>query len=312
MSHFTVMVIWDNSEEQLAPFDEWLEVPKEISKEELIQESKDEINGYKNGTYAEYLKDKKAYSEGCKQEHLDYLEKEFPLKLKWTDEEHYKNAIRYYEEPQINEDGSVTDNYNPDSKWDWYQLWGRWAGTLKLKDWIDRNKYPNLNFSWWWEEEDKKKLLGEKRVDQALLKDIDFDWMKKDAKIKAKERYKKFIAELDGEEFPPLWRDFRENFKNMDEAREEYNKIPWVKKLNSYWDFEEFLKDEKQYIKDAWNNCFSTFAVLKDWKWYERGNMWWWAMVKDEKDEKVWDKEFNKLVKDLPEDTLISIYDCHI
>lgn len=56
----------------------------------------------------------------------------------------------------------------------------------------------------------------------------------------------------------------------------------------------------------------STFAILKDGKWYERGEMGWWGMVHKEKDEKKWEKEFKKLIGGLPDDTLISIYDCHI
>ena len=48
------------------------------------------------------------------------------------------------------------------------------------------------------------------------------------------------------------------------------------------------------------------FAVLKDGKWYERGQF----VVSKEKDE--WNIEVRKLVQNLPNDTLISIYDYHI
>jgi hypothetical protein len=53
-----------------------------------------------------------------------------------------------------------------------------------------------------------------------------------------------------------------------------------------------------------------THALIKDGKWYEKGEMGWWGVVHDEKDN--WDEEFIKLICDLPDDTLISIYDCHI
>lgn len=55
-----------------------------------------------------------------------------------------------------------------------------------------------------------------------------------------------------------------------------------------------------------------TFAVVKDGQWYERGEMGWWAMVSNEKSEDEWEAEFKKLLDGLPDDTLISIYDCHI
>ena len=40
--------------------------------------------------------------------------------------------------------------------------------------------------------------------------------------------------------------------------------------------------------------------------------MGWWAVVSNEKDDEVWDEEVKKLVSELPDNTLISIYDCHI
>lgn len=55
-----------------------------------------------------------------------------------------------------------------------------------------------------------------------------------------------------------------------------------------------------------------TFAVVKDGKWYERGRMGWWAMVSDEKAEEAWESEFHNLLDGLPEDTTLTIVDCHI
>ena len=55
-----------------------------------------------------------------------------------------------------------------------------------------------------------------------------------------------------------------------------------------------------------------TFAVLKDGEWYERGKMGWWGITTNEMDETSWDKEIVEFLRDLPDYTLISIYDCHI
>ena len=223
MSHFTVMVIGENPEEQLAPFDEQLEVPRyiEYTKEQLIAKGKESIERYKNGLYAEYLNDKDAYCKNCSNDaHLDYLENGFPEKLKWTDEQIYQDEIKWYSEENIGSEGEVYSEINPNSKWDWYSLGGRWSGLIKLK-------------------QGKSGTVGESGVfgngvgiDQAIKGDI-------------------------------------ANFYNL-----------------------------------------VTFAVLKDGKWYERGEMGWWGIVSNEKDE--WESELKKLVQGLPDDTLISIYDCHI
>jgi len=55
-----------------------------------------------------------------------------------------------------------------------------------------------------------------------------------------------------------------------------------------------------------------TFALLKDGEWFEKGKMGWWNVVQDKKDDERWKNEFKNLVQGLPDDTLISIFDCHI
>lgn len=55
-----------------------------------------------------------------------------------------------------------------------------------------------------------------------------------------------------------------------------------------------------------------TFAILKDGKWHEKGEMGYWAIVHKEKTDAKWNSEVKKLIKSIPDDTLISIYDCHI
>ena len=56
----------------------------------------------------------------------------------------------------------------------------------------------------------------------------------------------------------------------------------------------------------------STFAVVKDGRFYERGEMGWWAVVIDEKDPEAWDKEFWKLLENVSDETMLSVVDCHI
>lgn len=151
MSHFVVNVIvpknvWDKHNDKnhveefiaklLAPFDEQLETPRYVryTKAQLIEKGKKEIDDYKNGYYNEYLKDPVAYSKGCSPEHIKYISKTFPQKLSYTDEEIYEDQIGYYEPEDIGVDGEVYSEYNPNSKWDWYVVGGRWAGWLQDKE----------------------------------------------------------------------------------------------------------------------------------------------------------------------------------
>lgn len=57
---------------------------------------------------------------------------------------------------------------------------------------------------------------------------------------------------------------------------------------------------------------FVPFAVVKYGEWFERGEMGWWAIVSNEKELNTWDKEVKALLKDLPSDTLLTVVDCHI
>ncbi len=57
---------------------------------------------------------------------------------------------------------------------------------------------------------------------------------------------------------------------------------------------------------------FVPFAIVKDGEWYERGEMGWWCCVSNEKAEEDWDAEVKALLKNLPGDTLLTVIDCHI
>jgi hypothetical protein len=231
MSHFTVLVIGENPEQQLAPFDENESVPEYVryTKEQLIERGKQEIANYNTNVYQKYLADKEAYAADCRNpDHLTYLETEFPAKLGWTEEEIYQDAIKHCEPEELNAEGGILSTYNPLSKWDWYQLGGRWTGFFKMKE----GCVGTIGEKSWASEQPPVNT-----ADQALKRDIDF--------------------------------------------------------------------------AGSLNNG-RTFAVLKDGQWYERGEMGWWGIVIDGKEDEQWEQEFDKLLSELPEDTLLSVYDCHI
>ena len=168
MSHFSVLVIGDNVDEQLAPYDEKIEVEPyvEYTKEQLIEKWKEEIEIYKKGTYAKYLENPEKNIEKYKEktEHIKYISEEFPKRLQWTDEEIYNNEIQFYEPEEIWKNWEVYSTYNPKSKWDWYEVWGRWTGNLFVKQ-------------------------KENRVNTALIKDIDVDKMKENTIKDLEKRY---------------------------------------------------------------------------------------------------------------------------
>ncbi len=183
MSHFCVLVIGNEPEKQLAKYDENLELPmhRVATKEELIKKQRKWIEDYKNGLYAEFLKDPEAYKADCTNEkHIEYLEKTFPQMLEWTDEQCYQEEIKDYLEYiedgatgcEVDSDGSLWKTSNENAKWDWYQMGGRYRGRLLLKQ--PDNNHP-LYDGWQFADVDKgeyERMRKEGRCDQALVGEI--------------------------------------------------------------------------------------------------------------------------------------------
>lgn len=193
----------------------------------------------------------------------------------------------------LDESGNVTqviDRTNPDAKWDWYVLGGRYADRLLMKDGI--------------------------RVDQCLKGQIDMEGLQDDKLAKALiswNEVQRVIRDLPEAE---SWESVRGRLE-IQEARAFYNEQPRVKAfhaLKDYWgdDIERFQVPKEKFLQQAKDTALSCFAIVKDGQWYEKGKMGWWGVAHNEKDDAEWQKQFTDLFNSLPEDTLISVFDCHI
>lgn len=243
----------------------------------------------------------------------------FDITVKWIDppkqipyKETYPEFDKFMEEYQGYKRDEKEGKYgyweNPNAKWDWYQIGGRWSGFFKLKRGTTGETgtpglmTPEAEPGW---------------VDSALKKDIAFDEMFDDAYDKAGERWDKINEVIKDFPKPETWEEVRDRIKNIDEARDFYNEQPMVKEFtkwtlkNKEWDdLDPYLIDKKEFQTKAGRNVFITFALLKEGKWYEKGKMGWWACVSDEDDN--WEEKFFELIKGVPEDTLLTVVDCHI
>lgn len=111
MSHFTVLVIGDDIKEQLAPYDENIEVEKYL----VADVTENDIQQFKD-YYLDKFPEKK--------------EKDFEFLYSIHGEDW--NGNRYQKDPD--DVWREYSTYNPKSKWDWYQIGGRWSGSLKVID----------------------------------------------------------------------------------------------------------------------------------------------------------------------------------
>lgn len=342
MSHFTVLVIGNDPEDQLAPYQEnnMGDCPEEFLEFHDIEDKY--LKEYENdGTEKVIMPDGRMLDKWDDEFRIrgigigsdthkvpDHLEvRKFPFKEIYSTFEEYMAEWRGYKErdPKIGRYGYWE---NPNRKWDWYQLGGRWCGFFKLKS-------PNMSG----ELGDSGAFGNEAKhdADQAYKGQIDFAGMMDAAGEEARERYEK-VESLFGGEIPKLeiiWKedmfdDGKYSDLEIDKKREIYHDQPALKKLQKIrkklWDdkdnpdrnlviwleLEDYQCSKEEYIENARNQSFLTFAVVKDGKWYERGEMGWFGCVGNEKDHKEWHNQFTSMVLDLPDDTLLSVYDAHI
>ena len=125
MSHFIVAVIHAEDEpleELLAPYDECLEM--------------------------------EPYIEITRQEAIDYMKKNYPKKYK-TDQERLEFMYRGRD---VDEDGNILSTANPEARWDWWVVGGRWKNYLRVKGGqVDSAPIKDVDFS-----------LDQKAYEQAL------------------------------------------------------------------------------------------------------------------------------------------------
>lgn len=167
-------------------------------------------------------------------------------------------------------------------------------------------------------------------VDQARKGDIDFEGMRADAAAKAAGRYD-LLARLFGGEIPEFepWEAIKDD--DIKRRRERYWDQPALRRLSElrkhsedlglseedrsflvFVELDEFRVGRQAYVERAALSALCTFAVVKDGKWYERGEMGWWSVVHNDKGKDAWIEELSKLVESVPDDTMLTIVDCHI
>ena len=132
MTHFTVGIIVPSHElsnlqafiaEQMAPYDESTEVEPYVSYS--VEQAQADLT--RDITRFERIierQDANYNLEKC-QEHLEKLRVTTP-------DEKYREYVEYHE--HFNGKGEPTSTYNPESKWDWYVIGGRWDGWINDRD----------------------------------------------------------------------------------------------------------------------------------------------------------------------------------
>jgi hypothetical protein len=309
MSHFAVLVVGKNVEEQLAPYHEFECTGDDNSYVQDIDNTEEARKEYQSRDNSE-----ETFAEFC-ESCYGHMIVPFNQQPDLSNEHKYGYTL-------VDGKGEViktVDRTNPNRKWDWYQVGGRWTGYFKLKQMaVGVLGEPGL------QRMDKGYVPpSEDRADSCLKGDIDIEGMREEAGEEAAKRYDLFAKVTEGLPVHLSWDEVkRRNIKNesdvdYEKARKEYGDQPVVKALHNsketmWFEADDFLVSREQYIQRARDGAFTLFAVVKDGQWYERGSMGWWGCVSDEKDRDEWNQKFSSLIDDLSDDTILTVVDCHI
>ena len=267
MSHYAVLVIHKEDqdiEELLAPYSVHLKV------EPYLKYTVDEAIAYIKEHYVPYNDYLKDYAD----RHLiDWFAENYGLLIK---------------------QGGLYSTYNPNSKWDWYSIGGRFDGDLDLTDEgiEEAINYPN-NPQWFKDMPREEQVEHVKWVNTAPLKYI--KWFTPLSEKDKGELKRWWEINIDGDELKD------------GEEKDEY--FFW----NPEW-FKRRYKDADTYLKVK--EMVTFFAVLTpDGGWHEPGRMGYFACALCEpEDELKWDLEFyDRFIKpNLDSDLICTVVDCHI
>lgn len=196
------------------------------------------------------------------------------------------------------DDVKVIRRTNPNAKWDWYEVGGSWKDRLLLTD-------------------------GQ-RADCARKGDIDFKAMEEKAVDRARRQWTSVHNAITEAGAPHMWKSWEtveaehaaRGSKDLELVRREFLNQPSVRAIHNMplgpYDTKKFNCTLEEHIEKARKDSKVFFAFVRDGKWAERGKMGWWATVTNEKDEDEWVDFMNKQIDELSDDEVLTVVDCHI
>ncbi len=274
MSHYVIMVVGNDPDTLLAPYDE--EDCRVVDVSDRLQGFVDESE--RSGESLRDILEKDDYNCVSEEEHC----KGYSGKFGW----------RWYTEDGV----QVTGLYhytNPNAKWDWYEIGGRWRDSFQFKDGISRK--PS--------------------VAKSLY---DFDAMKEKLTKEAGENWDRIRTVLF---MSPLvsWEEAKTRYPESEgAARQFYNNQPVIKELSriGVWlddSIKHIVNDSREdYCKYTSARYFPCYAILDEDGWHAQGEMGWWGMSADDYTEEEWQGIVEDYLKVIPDDTKLTFVDCHI
>lgn len=287
MSHFVVWVFGEDPDNQLAPFHEF--ECTGVDDEFVVDVD----------VTSQYLKEWEEANSGSQDQdshgHLRLVGPETKSFQEFLEDENISQGGKYTRYV-ISPEGEikVIRRTNPNAKWDWYTVGGRWDRSLQLR--------------------------GGKKVNQATLAELDLESILAQRALEAGSEWDRWHEVLQTHPVPKQWNDFisavNRGEMEIEEARTQYHTQPAIQAWYAlgFWEdpVREYSGDRDIYVEnDKWMRTLP-FALVHERTWCGRGDMGWFGAVSDEKDPASWVKAVKDLLEKIPPDTTITVVDCHI
>jgi len=229
-----------------------------------------------------------------------------------------RNENHKYSRIEVDADGEVlryVRRTNPNARWDWFVVGGRWTGYFPLKSGADGELGESGAFG---------NEAEANTADSIRKGDVDIDRARGEAEEQAIKEFEKWEAIFKEHGKPKPWSHFIGRCEDdsdqlgFEEAREVYGAqqtIKAAKKEMGTWGCPVgiFGFDRGAYVTKVRNGALVPHAIVKDGKWHEKGKMGWWAIVTAATmSDEEWADQSARLLDDLPDDTLLTAVDCHI
>jgi len=232
-------------------------------------------------------------------------------------------------------------HYNPDSKWDWYAVGGRWTGFFRLKpDGVgilgDSALHPLeqmvSNLLTRVAPADVKILSSDTpapqpgTADQAQKRSIDWEAMIAEKAASSLAIFRSYEDCFAGKVIPPF-KDFLTRATDAHAARAAYWADPVIAAIRSRecergesltWtsDYRSFFADGKLdiFVTRQVSGRIATYAVVRDGEWFAPGDMGWFGMSSESDHEQdTWHAQFfDRFIAPLHNDAWLTVVDCHI
>jgi len=298
MSHFKVLVIGEDIDGQLEPYNEHTQV-------EAYPEP-----GF---DFAKELERARSFYERNPDLEPD-LDRSSDHAVLTT----YKEG----EDLRWNEDKTsacVWSTYNPNSKWDYWVIGGRFNANFKVKPDTPQDDFVPSEVHW---SEGFGNVADHTNAsDRARKRAIDYPAMIAARREDAEKQWEKLTAATEGLTPPETgWSGYREAHADIEEARKAWGSHPWVsatRRAGFFDAYEDFFiggeNPQQAYIAHRETMAVTGFyAIVKDGKWLARGDMGWFGMSRNEANDTEWRDRVRDLIEELPDDTWLTTVDCHI